>query len=262
MLDGYDREAFWDSLTGGGEVSHYIYTKGDGPTVVILQELPGIGDSTLRLADMLDCKGYSVALPHLFGPLRKTTGWNMVRVFCMRREFHLFLKNGSSPIVGWLRSLCRMLKDRSDHDGVAVIGMCLTGNFALTLMADEAVLASVASQPAMPFLAQGALHMSEDEMKATRDRLDHLDATTKEPFKNGQMLALRFEEDWMCTARKFQAIDMGLNRDRHRVRQRVVEGKGHSVLTEDFLDENGRPREALFNDVVRYFDGAFRIERP
>ena len=217
MLNGYEKSSFKGALTGGDEVAHDVYAKGTGPTVLIIQELPGIGKSTLDLADLFVAKGYRVALPHLFGPLGRTSYLgNFARVFCMRREFHLFLKNGSSPIVGWLRALCQTLRAESDHDGVAVIGMCLTGNFAISLMADDAVLASVASQPAMPFASQGSLHMSEDEMKATRERLDYLAETTKEPFKNGQMMALRFEKDWMCTARKFEAIDRGINQDGHR----------------------------------------------
>ena len=263
MLDGYRKESFTAELNGGGEVSHDVYTKGEGPTVVIIQELPGIGQETLRLADLFIAKGYQVVLPHLFGPLGRTsTLGNLARVFCMRREFHLFLKNGSSPIVGWLKALCQYQRDHSDHDGVAVIGMCLTGNFAMSLMADDAVLASVASQPAMPFLAQGALHMSEDEKQATRDRLDHLEETTDDKFKTGYMMALRFEGDPLCKAAKFEAIDRGLNRQKHRVRQRVLPGRGHSVLTLDFVDEKGHPTRQAFDEVVSYFDKAFKIKRP
>lgn len=262
MLDGFEKQEFEAPLTGGKTATHDVYSKGEGPVVVIVQELPGIGQETLRLADLFVDKGYRVVLPHLFGPLGKTSMLgNLARVFCMRREFHLFLKNGSSPIVGWLKALCQAQREKSSHDGVAVIGMCLTGNFAMSLMADDAVLASVASQPAMPFLAMGSLHMSEDEMQATRDRLDHLDKTTETPFKNGQMLALRFERDPLCKAAKFEAIDRGLNQQKHRVRQRVLPGKGHSVLTLDFVDEKGHPTREAFDEVIGYFDKAFRIER-
>ena len=253
MLDGYEKEVFTGALTSGEKVSHDLYTRGQGPVVLIIQELPGIGQETLRLADLFIDKGYSVALPHLFGPLGRTSMLgNLARVFCMRREFHLFLKNGSSPIVGWLKALCQTLRTRSGQDGVAVIGMCLTGNFAMSLMADDAVLAGVASQPAMPFFSQGALHMSDDEMASVRERLDQV----------GPMMALRFEDDRLCTATKFEAIDRGLNQDGHRVRQRVLPGKGHSVLTKDFVDEAGHPTRKAFDDVVAYFDGAFGIKRP
>lgn len=252
MLDGYDKQRFQAELTGGDLAAHDVYVKGEGPVVVIIQELPGIGRETLRLADRFVDLGYRVALPHLFGPLgRISMLGNLARVFCMRREFHLFAKNGSSPIVGWLKALCQHHKHLSGNDGVAVIGMCLTGNFAMSLIADDAVLASVASQPAMPFLAQGALHMSQDEIEASRKRLDEI----------GPMLAMRFEKDPLCTALKFEAIDRGLSQEGQRVRQRVLPGKGHSVLTLDFIDQEGHPTRQAFDEVVAYFDDAFGIDR-
>jgi dienelactone hydrolase len=123
------------------------------------RRLPGIGPETLRLADKLVSAGYRVVLPHLFGPLGRTSPANIVRVFCMRREFAVFARNDSSPIVDWLRALCRDVRSSAKVRGVGVIGMCLTGNFALTLMGDESVLAAVAAQPSLPFAAQSSLHI-------------------------------------------------------------------------------------------------------
>ena len=56
-------------------------------------------------------------------------------------------------MVDWLKALARMALGACGGPGVGAIGMCLTGNFAIALMADPAVLASVASQPALPFVA-------------------------------------------------------------------------------------------------------------
>jgi hypothetical protein len=44
----------------------------------------------------------------------------------VRREFHLFTARASSPIVDWLRALCRTLRESARVPGVGVIGMCLT----------------------------------------------------------------------------------------------------------------------------------------
>ena len=63
----------------------------------------------------------------------------------------------SSPIADWVRLLCREVRDQRGVKGVGVIGMCLTGNFAIQLIGDDSVLAAVASQPAMPFFKQGNL---------------------------------------------------------------------------------------------------------
>ena len=150
-----------------------MYTpRGEGKVVVIIQELPGIGQETLALADRFINRGYRVILPHLFGPLGKTRMLaNTVRVLCLRKEFRIFSGNQSSPIVDWLKALCRKVKEQNGVNGVAVIGMCLTGNFAISLMADDAVLAGYASQPSLPIFKQSALHMSEAATKEVRNRL-------------------------------------------------------------------------------------------
>lgn len=84
----------------GNSISHDVCQRGSGEPVVIIQELPGIGPETMRLADEFVARGFKVVLPHLFGPLEKIImGGNLLRVFCMRREFSLFESKRSSPIV-------------------------------------------------------------------------------------------------------------------------------------------------------------------
>ena len=131
MLDGFDKSTF-TALAGNTQVQHDVYTMGSqGPTVVIIQELPGIGQETLDLARRLATQDFRVVLPHLFGPLgRISMLGNLARVICMRREFRLLSRNASSPVVDWLRALCRDQLDNQGSTAVGVIGMCLTGNFA------------------------------------------------------------------------------------------------------------------------------------
>ena len=104
----YEKTAFTAPVRGGYEITHDIYTRGSGKNVIIIQELPGIGQETLLLADRFVSRGYRVTLPHLFGPIGKTrTVGNTIRVLCLRKEFSIFSKNKSSPIVDWLKALCR-----------------------------------------------------------------------------------------------------------------------------------------------------------
>ncbi len=244
MLDGFTRSSFTAATRSGHSIRHEIYTKGDqGPTVVVMQELPGIGPTTIRLADHLHDHGFRVVLPHLFGPLgRLSMMGNLARVLCMRREFRLFQKNQSSPVVDWLRALCRDLRTHREATGVGVIGMCLTGNFAISLMAEESVAAGVASQPSLPLFAQSALHLSESDIQTVRDRLD----------AEGPMIALRFEGDGICTAAKFAAIDRAFNDSTQRVRMVQLPGDGHSVLTRDLV-RGGEPARQALDDVTAYF---------
>ncbi|RLB47188.1 MAG: dienelactone hydrolase [Deltaproteobacteria bacterium] len=244
-MKGYESRVFEAPLKSGAVVRHDVYERGEGPPVVLIQELPGIGPETLALADRLVAAGHHVTLPHLFGPLGRTAMvGNLARVFCMRQQFRLFAKNESSPVVDWLGALCRDVKTRRDAPGVGVIGMCLTGNFAISLMANESVLAAVASQPAMPFHSQGSLHMTPDEVSAIREGLDD----------KGPMYALRFEGDSMCTGAKWDALGAAFNDGgTERVRLVTLPGGGHSVLTLDFVDEEGHPTRKALDDVLGYF---------
>ena len=122
--------------------------------------------------------------------------------------------------------------------------MCLTGNFAISLIADDSVLAAVASQPAMPFFKQGALHMSAKDVMDVRNALD----------EKGTMQVLRFEDDPLCTSEKSECIHKAFNdMDTTRVKEITLPGKGHSVLTLDFVDEAGHPTRAALDKVLAYF---------
>jgi dienelactone hydrolase len=241
----YTSTTFSATCNTGQSITHDVYRRGSGAPVVIIQELPGIGPETLRLADEFVDRGFEVVLPHLFGPLEKISmGGNMVRVFCMRKEFALFEANRSSPIVDWLKALCQDIKQQRQVKGVGVIGMCLSGNFAISLMEDDSVLAAVGSQPSMPLFKPAALHMSAQDIATIRQRID----------ATAPIHTYRFDKDPLCTAAKFQAIDAAFNDpDVTRVVNHTLPGKGHSVLTLDFVDESGHPTREALNHILDYF---------
>ena len=245
QIADYSKTVFTAETREGHCVSHDVYHRGSGAPVVLIQELPGIGQETLALADRLIGAGFEVIMPHLFGPIgRISIGGNLLRVLCLRKEFSVLVANRSSPIVDWLRLLCRDVRQSRGVEGVGVIGMCLTGNFAISLIADDSVLASVASQPAMPFFKQGALHMSSEDVADVRNALDN----------KGAMQVLRFEDDPLCTSEKSECIHKAFNDDgAKRINEITLPGKGHSVLTLDFVDEEGHPTRAALEKVLEYF---------
>lgn len=243
-MEGFSKRTFSAPLDSGHSVSHDVYEAGTGPVIVIIQELPGIGPETLHLASRFQQRGFRVLLPHLFGPLGRTSLLgNTIRVLCMRREFRIFEAGKTSPIIAWLRALCRDATTRYNVAGVGTIGMCLTGNFAISLMADEAVLGGVASQPSLAIRDNRSLHMSEQDILEVRDAMDH----------KGGALAYRFEEDKLCTASKFESYAERFNDDRERIRLVTLPGPGHSVLTLDFVDADGHPTRAALDEVIGYF---------
>lgn len=94
---------------------------------------------------------------------------------CIRREILAFAADEDSPIITWLRALAREIRRRCpDGRGVGVIGMYLTGNFAINLMLEDVVLAPVACQPGLPLTTFGApkdaLGVSPDTLRAAVTR--------------------------------------------------------------------------------------------
>lgn len=248
QIDQYQKNTFSAPVSGGNVITHDVYSRGAGKLLVLVQELPGIGQETLALADRFVDRGYKVILPHLFGPIGKTAVMgNTIRVLCMRKEFRIFAANRSSPVVDWLKALCRHVKEEHGAKGVATIGMCLTGNFAIALMADDAVLAGFASQPSLPIFGQKKLHLPPEEVQKVKSRLDEL----------GPMHCGRFAGDGFCTDRKFKMLDHTFNTDdKQRIVFHTLPGKGHSILTLDFVDEAGHPTARALQEVMAYFDEA------
>ena len=246
QISAYEKSPFTANTKKGHTITHDVYSRGTGKILVLIQELPGIGQETLALADRFVDNGYKVILPHLFGPIGKTSvGGNLFRVFCMRKEFSIFVKNEASPIVDWLKALCAKMKAAHQVNGVAVIGMCLTGNFAISLMAEDAVLAGFASQPSLPIRTQNALHLSDQDVEIIKTKLD----------KVGPMHCGRFEGDKFCTAQKFDLIKRKFNDDGvERIKLHELPGKGHAILTLDFVDEEGHPTSKALKEVMAYFD--------
>ena len=65
---GYDVFQF-NAVSGRGDsLSHPVYFKGDGPAMLLLQEMPGIGPEMLRLSERFvaeDFKSFShISLAH------------------------------------------------------------------------------------------------------------------------------------------------------------------------------------------------------
>ena len=247
MLDGWTSYEMTSDVNGD-TLTRTVYTRGTGPGVIVIQELPGLTQDLLALGERLADAGFSVHAPHLFGPLGKTSALgNTLRVLCLHREFRAFAQGRTSPVVDWLGALCRRVADQAGAP-VGVIGMCLTGNFAISLIAEDGVAAAVASQPSLPILNQSDLHMSDADITRSRAALD----------EKGPMLALRFDGDPLCRASKFDAIDRAFNDDAHRVELITLPGKGHAVLTTDFRDRTGHPTRAALDRVIGYFNDRLR----
>jgi len=132
-------------------------TRTQGPAVIVMTEMPGISPHVARFARWVRDAGFRVYMPSLFGtdgdvPDAETAA-RVFRRACVSAEFRALGGGSSSPASNWLRALARLAHGESGGPGVGAIGMCFTGNFALNMMLEPALLAPVLSQPSLPLRA-------------------------------------------------------------------------------------------------------------
>ncbi len=239
-------------------VSFPVYHAGEGPPVLIMHELPGMVPECLAFAERLVEAGFSVYLPLFFGrPGQKP---ELIRPFlqlCISREFLLLARHRTSPVVQWLRSLCRKVHAEVGGKGMGAIGMCLTGGFAIPLMVEPAVVAPVVSQPAMPIgltaSHRRSLNASEEDLRVARTRTE----------EGVTIRSYRFDRDRLAPKARMQAYQdfFGEAFQYHELdssRQKAYQKGCHSVFTLDYVDEPGHPTREAFEDLVGFFTKALK----
>ena len=202
------------------------YTKGSGPGVIVIHELPGMTPDVIAFGEDVVAAGYTVVMPVLFGTPGTTMSFSsltssLIQV-CTSSEFTKLATGKTAPISAWLRSLSRTLHAEVGGPGVGAIGMCFTGGYALAMMVDESVTAPVVAQPATPFAIgkkRGAsLNLSPADQEAMVARAN----------AGCPVLGLRYRDD-KATGTRFQTLETLLGDNFVGVE---FDGKGHATLTE------------------------------
>jgi len=243
------------------EATKRAYVTGKGPAVIVMTEMPGISPHVARFARWVRDAGFTVYMPSLFGRDGAVPdaeeGMATLQRACMSAEFRAMAANESSPVTQWLRALARLAHGECGGPGVGAIGMCFTGNFALTMMLEPSMLAPVLSQPSLPLREPAGLEIAPDELAAVRERLDRDDLT---------VLAYRFRGDKVCRAERFAAYAAALG-DRFVGRELPDEAAGsevspffarhvpfpHSVVTQHLIDREGQPTTAARDEILAFF---------
>jgi dienelactone hydrolase len=235
------------------------FVAGSGPAVIVMTEMPGISPYVGRFARFVRDAGFTVWMPNLFGdpgrPISIGYGVKEIAKACVSREFRAFASNESSPVTQWLRALAAHAHPLCGGKGVGAIGMCFTGNFALSMMLEPAMLAPVLSQPSLPFFNGAGMHISPEELRAVRARLDEEDLT---------VLAYRFEGDPFCKAARFAAYEQALgDRFKGRVLPDSAAAPGtpmrpHSVVTLHLIDREGEPTRKAVDEILEFFGTRLR----
>jgi len=247
-------------ITFGG-VTKVVHVAGSGPAVIVMAELPGISLHVARFSRWVRDAGFTVYMPSLFGRdgavASAEEGIAIYEQACISAEFRAFAANASSPVTQWLRALARHAHQECGGPGVGAIGMCFTGNFALSMMLEPAMLAPVLAQPALPLKDRAGLEISREDLATIRQRLEREDLT---------VLAYRFKGDKFCRAERFAAYAEALG-DRFVGRELPDSAANtdvppfvaeyvrcpHSVVTVHLIDEAGQPTVAARDEIISFF---------
>jgi len=242
-------------------VTKKVFVAGHGPAVIVMAEMPGISPHVARFARWVRDAAFTVYMPSLFGRdgavPRADEGTEVFQRACVNAEFNALVGGRSSPVTTWLRALARHAHQECGGPGVGAIGMCFTGNFALTMMLEPSMLAPVLAQPSLPLKEPAGLEIAPDEIAAVRERLDRKDLT---------VLAYRFKGDKFCRAERFAAYAAALG-DRFLQRELPDSAANadvapffakyvpcpHSVVTQHLIDAAGQPTIAARNEILAFF---------
>jgi dienelactone hydrolase len=229
--------------------------------VIVIAEVPGITPSVAAFGRRVADAGFTAVLPSLFGePGRAMTNayaLSTIAWACVSKEFATWATNRTSPATEWCRALARHEHERCGGPGVGVVGMCLTGGFALAMMVDPVVAAPVLSQPSLPFALSGAhkrdLNLSPGDLDAVKARC------AADP--DLCVLGLRFTGDRLAPAERFARLRdelgdgfVGVEIDSSPGNPHGIRRAAHSVLTDDLVDEPGHPTRDALEQVLALFE--------
>ncbi len=241
-------------------VAKRVYVTGAGPAVVLMPEMPGISPDVARFARWIRDAGFSVYVPSLFGvdgayPLAEAAE-TVVRRACVSAEFRAFAGGGTSPVAAWLRGLARVAHAERGGVGVGAVGLCFTGNFALSMTLEPAVVAPVVNHPSLPLDDPAGLELGEEDALAVAERV------RRDGLK---VLGYRFENDRWCTGRRFAAYRalLGEAFDGRVLPAeaanpepppffREVVGCAHSVVTAHLVDTAGHPTVRARDEIIAF----------
>lgn len=254
-LDGYASSTF--SALGAERT---VFRAGTGPAVLVITEIPGItpkvAEFGLRVADA----GFTAVLPSMFGTPGKPASAayiaQSISWACVSKEFATWARNKTSPATAWARELARHEHERCGGPGVGVVGMCLTGNFALAMMVDPVVVAPVLSQPSLPFPISAGhradLNLSPADLAAVKARCDDDEDLC--------VLGLRFTGDKASPPERFARLReelgdsfVGVEIDSSKGNAHGIGAGAHSVLTDELVDEPGHPTRDALDQVLELF---------
>lgn len=244
MTQDFDLSKFHDPKTIGSNnpLSVYVSKEGVKP-LIVLHELPGMTPSFISYCKKMAAEGFKVYMPLIF----KSPGTDMGRAdmakFCLSYEFrelfHAKDSKNTRPFTAWLLELVQEVSDDNPDTKIGVVGMCLTGGFAIAAIARPEVEAVAACQPAFPFLFKiQTLGLSVAQRQSVRDGI----AGKSTPC----VKAYRYENDILSRKAHIRAAKDLLDTSLDVYPE--LSGKGHSTLTTTAANPE------VYKDVLKFLN--------
>ncbi|OYY90092.1 MAG: hypothetical protein B7Y45_09410 [Sphingomonas sp. 28-66-16] len=249
-------------FTFAGKTKPVLLIGETGPAIIVIHEVYGFTPTLARFCRWVADVGFRVYAPILLGTPDATNPERISRGrilgLCVSREFTLLRADRSSPIVDWLKPLAHQAHRECGGPGVGVIGMCLTGGFALSMAVDPVVLAPVLSQPGMPATKPAGLDISPHDLAAVKRRTES---------EGLEIQGYRFDGDPLCKGEKFATLrrefgdafaGMEIPASAGNPDSPLAKaGKpAHSVFTGDLIDAEGEITRAAVDEVIGFFKRA------
>lgn len=214
--------------------------------VILLHELDGLSEHTIVVADRLVAAGFSVTMPILLPPAALQSGLREVvrnaRRVWASRQFAVFARRTDRPVTRWVRRLAAHEAERSGR-AVGIVGMSLTGSFALAAAVEPAVGAAVAAGPSTPPPYLGWTR----DLAMSNATLDDLVDRAETGFR---VRAMRFSRDPLARRRRMRFIGEMLPN------AQVVEVPGrpfrHSLLVAAAHAAEGSPLHGALAGTIQY----------
>jgi hypothetical protein len=198
---------------------------------------------------MIAAAGFAVYVPVLCGSIELVSSaaakaGRSARFLCVAHEFPTLAAEQSGPRADWLRDLVGNVCKERGARGAGVIGLCLTGDFALSMAKDRRVLAADMGEPSLPVGRQDALHVSPDELEAVKRRI-------ADPADGLVVRGYRFATDTLYAQARFdrlgQELGAGFVGEVIPASERL-----HSVFTEHLRNEAGRLSHDKVDEVIGF----------
>ena len=231
-------------MTFRGRTRDVLIAKAEGRPVILMHEIFGLSPSVVAFARELNAAGFRVYMPVLFGTSDPgNTKW-LRAMFCVAYEFRILANNDPGPWADWIRDLASYaFTHNPPGKGVGVVGLCLTGNLALSAAMNPHVTASVMGEPSLPFGRAGGLHVSPAELEAVKMRVDQEKLVIR---------GYRYRLDWLCKKDRFDEL---YETFRHGFQGTTIPTDDktlHSVFTEEIRDADGNLRHGELETLIGY----------